>query len=126
MQYGRMLGRRGNNHPIRLSTGDAGNAGVYRLRAAAAKIDTRFGTTEVAGYNAPAPLNPVPCSKTGAVKEENPDFIKTGDAAVVTVKPNRPMVIEPYKDIPQLGRFAIRDMGTTIAAGMVMSVKTKK
>jgi len=64
--------------------------------------------------------------KTGAVKEENPAFIKTGDAAVVTVKPSRPMVIEPYKDIPQLGRFAIRDMGTTIAAGMVISVQTKQ
>jgi elongation factor 1-alpha len=64
--------------------------------------------------------------KTGAVKEENPAFIKTGDAAVVTIKPSRPMVIEPYKDIPQMGRFAIRDMGTTIAAGMVVSVKTKK
>jgi len=64
--------------------------------------------------------------KTGAVKEENPAFIKTGDAAVVVIKPTRPMVIEPYKSIPQMGRFAIRDMGTTIAAGMVISVKTKQ
>ncbi|RQW79187.1 MAG: translation elongation factor EF-1 subunit alpha [Methanothrix sp.] len=60
--------------------------------------------------------------KTGAVKEENPAFIKAGDAAIIMVMPSKPMVIEPVKEIPQLGRFAIRDMGTTVAAGMCMSV----
>ncbi|MBN2109828.1 MAG: translation elongation factor EF-1 subunit alpha [Methanosarcinaceae archaeon] len=63
--------------------------------------------------------------KSGQVKEENPTFIKAGDAAIITVKPTRPMVIEPVKEIPQLGRFAIRDMGMTIAAGMCMSVTQK-
>ncbi|RLG21724.1 translation elongation factor EF-1 subunit alpha, partial [Methanosarcinales archaeon] len=64
--------------------------------------------------------------RTGQVKEENPDFIKTGDAAVVRVKPTRPLVVEKVKEIPQLGRFAIRDMGQTIAAGMVIDIKEKK
>lgn len=63
--------------------------------------------------------------RTGQVKEENPSFIKTGDAAIITFKPTKPMVIEPAKEIPQLGRFAIRDMGQTIAAGMCISVKQK-
>jgi elongation factor 1-alpha len=63
--------------------------------------------------------------KTGAVKEEKPDFIKTGDAAVVKVRPTRPMVIERAKDFPQLGRFAIRDMGQTVAAGMCIEVEKK-
>ena len=63
--------------------------------------------------------------KSGQVKEENPTFIKAGDAAIITVKPTRPMVIEPVKEIPQLGRFAIRDMGMTIAAGMCMTIKEK-
>ncbi len=63
--------------------------------------------------------------KSGQVKEENPTFIKAGDAAIVTIKPTKPMVMEPVKEIPQLGRFAIRDMGMTIAAGMCMSVKQK-
>jgi elongation factor 1-alpha len=63
--------------------------------------------------------------RTGATKEEHPDFIKTGDAAVVKIKPTRPLVIEKVKEIPQLGRFAIRDMGQTVAAGMVMDIKTK-
>ncbi|MDY6966001.1 MAG: translation elongation factor EF-1 subunit alpha [Halobacteriota archaeon] len=62
---------------------------------------------------------------TGGVKEENPDFIKSGDAAIIQVKPTRPLVIEKYKEIPQLGRFAIRDMGTTIAAGMIIDIKKK-
>jgi elongation factor 1-alpha len=64
--------------------------------------------------------------KTGAVKEENPDFIKTGDAAVVKIVPTRPMVIEPSKKIPQLGRFAIRDMGQTVAAGICLDVEEAK
>ncbi|MGP8319713.1 MAG: translation elongation factor EF-1 subunit alpha [Methanosarcinaceae archaeon] len=63
--------------------------------------------------------------KSGEVKEENPTYIKAGDAAIITVKPTRPMVIEPIKEIPQLGRFAVRDMGMTIAAGMCISVKQK-
>jgi len=63
--------------------------------------------------------------RTGQVKEENPTFIKAGDAAIVKVKPTRPLVIENVREIPQLGRFAIRDMGQTIAAGMVIDVKKK-
>ena len=63
--------------------------------------------------------------KTGEMKEEKPDFIKTGDAAVVKVRPTRPMVIERAKDFPQLGRFAIRDMGQTVAAGMCIEVEKK-
>jgi elongation factor 1-alpha len=63
--------------------------------------------------------------RTGEVKEENPDFIKTGDAAVVKIRPTRPMVIEKAKDFPQLGRFAIRDMGQTVAAGMCIDVEAK-
>ncbi|MEM0359769.1 MAG: translation elongation factor EF-1 subunit alpha [Candidatus Diapherotrites archaeon] len=64
--------------------------------------------------------------KTGAVVEENPKFLKTGDAAIVKVKPTKPVVVEEYKKFPQLGRFAIRDMGQTVAAGMVESVTPKK
>ena len=56
--------------------------------------------------------------KTGAVAQENPDFIKTGDAAIVKVKPSKPIVIEKQSVIPQLARFAIRDMGQTVAAGI--------
>jgi elongation factor 1-alpha len=63
--------------------------------------------------------------KTGQVMAENPDFIKTGDAAIVKVVPTKPLVIETVKDTPALGRFAIRDMGMTVAAGVVLSTKTE-
>lgn len=60
--------------------------------------------------------------KTGQTKEENPKFLKTGDAAIVKIKPTRPIVVEEYKKFPQLGRFAVRDMGQTVAAGIILSV----
>jgi elongation factor 1-alpha len=61
--------------------------------------------------------------KTGAVAQENPDFIKTGDAAIIKIKPTKPIVIEKQSDIPQLARFAIRDMGQTVAAGICIDVQ---
>ena len=64
--------------------------------------------------------------RTGEVKEENPQFLKTGDAAIVKILPTRPMVIENAKEFPQLGRFAIRDMGQTVAAGMCIEVEEKE
>ena len=59
---------------------------------------------------------------SGEVAEESPDFIQSGDAAVVTVRPQKPLSIESSNDIPELGSFAIRDMGQTVAAGKVLSV----
>jgi elongation factor 1-alpha len=64
--------------------------------------------------------------RSGQTKEENPTFLKTGDAAIVLIKPTKPMVIENVKELPQLGRFAIRDMGSTIAAGMCIGIKPKQ
>ncbi|HIH85940.1 MAG TPA: translation elongation factor EF-1 subunit alpha [Methanoculleus sp.] len=64
--------------------------------------------------------------RTGQVKETNPTFLKTGDAAIVKIRPSRPMVIEKVKEIPQLGRFAVRDMGSTIAAGMCIDITPKQ
>jgi len=66
-------------------------------------------------------LNPA----TGEILAENPDFIKKGDAAVVQVKPTTPLVIEKFKEIPQLARFAVRDSGTTVAAGMCIDLVKK-
>jgi len=60
--------------------------------------------------------------RTGQVVEQNPQFLKTGDAALVVLQPLRPVAIEPYSEFPQLGRFAIRDMGITVAAGVVRNI----
>jgi len=64
--------------------------------------------------------------KTGAVVQEKPDFIKTGDAAKIRVIPTKPMVIEKQADFPELARFAIRDMGMTVAAGVCLDVVKAK
>jgi len=62
---------------------------------------------------------------TGEVAEKSPDFIQSGDAAKVTVRPQKPLSIEPASEISELGSFAIRDMGQTIAAGQVLSVNER-
>ena len=67
-------------------------------------------------------LNPA----TGEVMEENPDFIKAGDAAIIKCVPTKPMSIEKNSELPQMARFAIRDMGQTIAAGLCMELVAKK
>ena len=67
-------------------------------------------------------LNPA----TGEVLAENPDFIKNGDAAIVKIKPVQPMVIEKQGEIPQMSRFAIRDSGATVAAGMCIDLVKKE
>ncbi|MFA5406394.1 MAG: translation elongation factor EF-1 subunit alpha [Candidatus Nanoarchaeia archaeon] len=64
-------------------------------------------------------------ARTGAVKEENPDVLRKGDAAIVIIEPNKPMVIEEKGVVPQLSNFAIRDMGKTIGAGMCIKVLEK-
>lgn len=64
-------------------------------------------------------------SRTGQVVEEKPSFLKTGDGALVRFRPLRPIVIEEFSAIPELGRFAIRDMGTTVAAGVVRKITEK-
>jgi len=66
-------------------------------------------------------LNPA----TGEVLAENPDFIKNGDAAIVRIKPVQPLVIEKQSEIPQMARFAIRDSGSTVAAGMCIDLVKK-
>ena len=60
---------------------------------------------------------------SGQTIEEHPSFIKKGDAAIVRFRPLKPFVIEKYSEFPPLGRFAIRDMGITIGAGIVLDVK---
>jgi elongation factor 1-alpha len=64
--------------------------------------------------------------KTGATLQEHPDFIKTGDAAILRLQPTKPMVIETVKEFPPMGRFAVRDMGMTVAAGVVLEIVKAK
>lgn len=63
--------------------------------------------------------------RTGQVVEDHPKTIKTGDAALVRLKPLIPLCIETYKEFPELGRFALRDSGRTVAAGIVKEISQK-
>ncbi|MBW2990192.1 translation elongation factor EF-1 subunit alpha [Candidatus Woesearchaeota archaeon] len=62
---------------------------------------------------------------TGETIQEKPDMLKNGDAAIIKVKPVQAVVIEKQKDIPQLARFAVRDSGQTVAAGMCVDLVKK-
>jgi len=68
--------------------------------------------------------------RSGKVLEQNPKFVKTGDACIVDMVPTKPMCVESFTDFPPLGRFAVRDMRQTVAVGVIKStvvaVKGKK
>jgi elongation factor 1-alpha len=60
--------------------------------------------------------------RTGKAVEENPKFIKSGDAAIVKMVPSKPMCVEAFTEYPPLGRFAVRDMRQTVAVGVIKKV----
>lgn len=62
---------------------------------------------------------------TGETLQDKPDFVKNGDACVVKLKPVQPLCIEKVKEFPPLGRFAVRDSGNTVAAGMCTDLVKK-
>jgi len=63
---------------------------------------------------------------TGEVLEEKPDMLKNGEAALVKIVPTKPLVIEKSTEIPQMSRFAIRDAGQTVSAGMCIDLVKKE
>ena len=63
---------------------------------------------------------------TAGVTTEKPDFLKNGDAATVRLKPVQALSLEPATTIPEMSRFAIRDSGVTVAAGMCTAIVKKE
>ncbi|XP_078144109.1 elongation factor 1-alpha-like [Centroberyx gerrardi] len=61
--------------------------------------------------------------RSGKKLEDNPKFVKSGDAAIVVLVPAKPMVVESFANFPPLGRFAVRDMKQTVAVGVIKSVE---
>jgi elongation factor 1-alpha len=61
--------------------------------------------------------------KTGQKMEGKVDFLKNGDIAVCRFELLKPNVVEKASDYSGLGRFAIRDMNQTVAAGIVLDVE---
>nr|ARU79068.1 elongation factor 1-alpha [Hibiscus cannabinus] len=61
--------------------------------------------------------------RSGKALEENPKALKSGDAAIVKMLPQKPMCVESFQEFPPLGRFAVRDMRQTVAVGVIKSVE---
>merc|ERR1719383_1596652 len=64
--------------------------------------------------------------RSGKKLEDNPEKVKSGDAAIVIMKPSKPMCVEPFSEYAPLGRFAVRDMRQTVAVGVIKSVTKKE
>jgi elongation factor 1-alpha len=64
--------------------------------------------------------------RTGKSTEEAPACIKTGDAAMVEMIPQKSMVVEVFSQYPPLGRFAVRDMRQTVAVGVIKETVRKE
>jgi len=60
--------------------------------------------------------------RTGKKVEDNPKFLKSGQAGIVEMVPSKPLCVESYAEYPPLGRFAVRDMRKTVAVGVIKSV----
>merc|ERR1712166_675920 len=63
--------------------------------------------------------------RTGKSTEDDPTCIKTGDASMVELIPQKPMVVEVFSQSPPLGRFAVRDMRQTVAVGVIKETTRK-
>lgn len=61
--------------------------------------------------------------RTNKTTDEIPKFIKSGDSAIVTLVPTKPLCVEAFAEYPPLGRFAVRDMKQTVAVGIIKSVE---
>ena len=65
--------------------------------------------------------------RSGKKLEDNPKMVKSGDASIIKLTPQKPMCVEAFSTYPPLGRFAVRDMRQTVAVGVIKSVdKTEK
>ena len=64
--------------------------------------------------------------RSGKKLEDNPQSVKSGDAAIVKMVPQKPMCVESFQEYPPLGRFAVRDMRQTVAVGVIKSVTKKE
>ena len=63
--------------------------------------------------------------RSGKEIEKEPKSVKSGDAAIVKMIPQKPMCVEVFTEYPPLGRFAVRDMRQTVAVGVIKGVVKK-
>jgi elongation factor 1-alpha len=63
--------------------------------------------------------------RSGVTTENAPTILKTGDSAMVRLIPKKPLCVETFAKFPPMGRFAVRDMKTTVAVGVIKEVVFK-
>ncbi|CAH2099603.1 unnamed protein product [Euphydryas editha] len=61
---------------------------------------------------------------TGEVLKKKPRCLGNNSVAVVDIEVSKPICIERYKDVKELGRVMLRVAGVTIAAGLVTDIFT--
>lgn len=59
---------------------------------------------------------------TNRKSKKPPAFAKKGMKIIAVVETEEPVCVETYEDYPQLGRFTLRDQGTTIAIGKIVKI----
>ena len=63
--------------------------------------------------------------RSGKELEDFPKNVKSGDACIVRLVPQKPLCVESFSEYPPLGRFAVRDMRQTVAVGVIKGVNRK-
>lgn len=59
---------------------------------------------------------------TNRKSKKPPAFAKKGMKIIAVLETEEPVCVETYEDYPQLGRFTLRDQGTTIAIGKIVKI----
>lgn len=59
---------------------------------------------------------------TNRKSKKPPAFAKKGMKIIALLETEAPVCVETYDDYPQLGRFTLRDQGTTIAIGKIVKI----
>ncbi|KAH9564356.1 hypothetical protein CY35_04G021200 [Sphagnum magellanicum] len=86
-----------------------------------------------AGYKAVLHIHAIveECEIVGLLHQINPKtkkpirkkilFVKSGAVVVVRIQVNDLICVEKFEDVPQLGRFTLRDEGKTVAIGKIVN-----
>ncbi|EHB13399.1 Elongation factor 1-alpha 1 [Heterocephalus glaber] len=63
--------------------------------------------------------------RSGKKLEDDPKFLKSGDAAIIDMVPGKSMCVESFSDYPPLCCFSVFNMRQTVAVGVIKAVDKK-
>src|SRR3989344_4890389 len=116
-------------HHEQLPSAEAGDNVGINIRGVGKKDVARGYTPVFHVHTAQVPcqfIELIEKTSPDGVTAKNPDFLKNGDVAKVRIKPIGNLVLETQASNPHMARFAIRDAGATVAAGVCIELKAKK